>query len=60
MFIVNVLLKKMNIVGVPFMCCRLFVFFQLYDIEITLPSQSASILYIQKHSHRRKERDRQI
>lgn len=35
-------------------------FFQLYDIGITLPSQSASILYIQKHSHRRKEKDRQI
>lgn len=58
-FIVNVLLdskKNEQSWGAVYV---LQIFLQLCDIGITLPSQSANILYIQKHSHRRKK-DKQI
>lgn len=53
---------KMNKVGVQCMCCRFPISYslQLYDIGITLHSQSTNIPYIQKHSYRRKDKNPDI
>lgn len=42
------------------MCCRFPISYslQLYDIGITLHSQSTNIPYIQKHSYRRKDKNK--